>query len=68
MTEQALPLGSDVTVQLDGTELTGYVRHITCAEAGFLAGIEFSGNDQWSAETFRPRHLLDPEDMFPVTL
>lgn len=65
MLDSTLPVGSEVTVRLEGRDLAGIVRHSTSGEAGFLLGVEFHPGSGWSADFYRPRHLLDPQDLFP---
>lgn len=65
MLEISLPVGREVSVRMEGRDLGGVIRHSTQGEAGFLLGIEFDAGSGWSSDFYRPRHLLDPEDLFP---
>lgn len=64
MLESPLPVGCEVSVSLDGSELLGVVRHCTEGQAGFLVGLGFHPGCEWSLEDYRPRHYLDPQDLF----
>ena len=64
MLDCALTIGCEISIRCGGEDLSGIVRHCARHEAGFLLGVEFYPDSQWSSKTFRPRHLLDPQDMF----
>ncbi len=58
--------GIEISVRCGESELVGVVRHSTSHPAGFLLGVEFHADSQWSLKNYNPRHLFDPQDMFSV--
>ena len=59
-TENALPEGSQVVVNLNGVPAELIVRYCDWREIGYFAGLTFAPGSQWSMEDFSPRHLTDP--------
>ena len=53
--------GTEVVIQYGQGTLPGVIRYCVYQEIGYFLGIEFTGDCQWPAGRFQPKHLLDPE-------
>jgi len=60
--ERAVLPGSEITVNYGDGSMSGIVRYCLFRDIGYFLGVEFEGY-RWSAEEFKPQHLLDPEDL-----
>jgi hypothetical protein len=61
--ESAMPCGTQVSVRYGDGQLTGTVRHCLYQGIGYFLGIEFDPGCRWSRKHFRPRHLLDLQQL-----
>jgi hypothetical protein len=62
-TEISIPPGSRITFQLGAEEFTGRVCYSAYRDCGYLIGIRFREEDEWSEEIASPNHLLCLEDI-----
>ena len=61
--ETAIPLGVQLRFECDKHEFSGEVRYCTYHEIGYFVGVELEPESQWSRRTFKPRHLLDLQEL-----
>jgi hypothetical protein len=61
--EIGVPLGVNLRFACSQQEFAGAVRYCTYQEIGYFVGVAFEPPLQWSRRTFRPRHLLDLQEM-----
>jgi hypothetical protein len=61
--EIAVPMGVSLHFACSQQEFAGAVRYCTYQEIGYFVGVAFEPPLQWSRRTFRPRHLLDLQDV-----
>jgi cbb3-type cytochrome oxidase cytochrome c subunit len=66
--DQFVDVGTEVTLQYSGGELTGSVRYCCYRDGNYCVGIEFHEGSEWSRKSFHPKHLFDPRRIVPQTL
>jgi hypothetical protein len=66
--DQPVPLQTELRISYPKGELTGKVRYCVYREIGYFLGIEFAPGSRWSAQHFRPQHLLDPRRLVIRTI
>jgi hypothetical protein len=59
-TDQALPLGTAVSITCEEYEMAGSVTSCEIDPLGYFVRVALS--DEWTAAVFRPEHLFDPEN------
>ncbi len=64
-TENELPEGDVVLINLNGTRIRAMVRYCCWREIGFFTGLTFAPGSHWSSANFQPRHLTDPMILSP---
>jgi hypothetical protein len=58
--DQPIPLQTGLRITYPKGELMGIVRYCVFREIGYFLGIEFEPGSRWSAQHFKPQHMLDP--------
>jgi hypothetical protein len=61
--EIPVPVGVQLHFSCDRQELAGEVRYCTYQEIGYYVGVEFEPQSHWSRREFRPKHLLDLQEI-----
>jgi hypothetical protein len=61
--EIAVPLGVNLRFVCEAHEFSGEVRYCEYADIGYFVGVELEAQSQWSRRTFKPRHLLDLQEL-----
>jgi len=61
--EMAIPLGVSLRLVCPKQEFVGEVRYCTYQEIGYFVGVKFEPQSHWSRRTFKPRHLLDLQQL-----
>jgi len=61
--EEPLPMGVRVRWEEPRQSVQGYVRYCVYREIGYFVGIEFDPTFRWSKKAFKPRHLLDLQEL-----
>jgi hypothetical protein len=61
--EIAVPLGVILRFACEKHEFSGEVRYCSYAEIGYFVGVELEPQSRWSRRTFKPRHLLDLQEL-----
>ena len=61
--EMAVPLGVSLSFACDQHELSGVVRYCSYNEIGYFVGVALGPQSHWSRRLFKPRHLLDLEEL-----
>jgi len=61
--EVAIPLGVTLRFACEKHEFSGEVRYCTYHEIGYFVGVALSAQSHWSRRTFKPRHLLDLQEL-----
>ena len=61
-----MPVEELIRVRLGRKTIEGRVSYCAYHEIGYFAGLNFTANQQWSEQMFRPKHLVDPATP-PVT-
>ena len=61
--EVAVPLGVSLRVACPKQEYIGEVRYCSYQEIGYFVGIQFEPQSHWSRRTYKPRHLLDLQEL-----
>jgi len=59
-TDEALPLGTAVSITCEECELAGSVTGCEIDPLGYFVQVALS--DEWTVAVFRPEHLFDPEN------
>jgi hypothetical protein len=65
--EMAVPLGVSLRFACDQHEFAGEVRYCTYNEIGYFVGVELAPQSHWSRRSFKPRHLLDLQELVENT-
>jgi hypothetical protein len=63
--ETPIPLNTEIAVHLPDDTFRGTIRYCVHREIGYYLGIEFAEGTRWSAQTYRPQHLFDPQKLIP---
>jgi hypothetical protein len=61
--ESPIPCGTRVSLGYGDGHLDGKVRYCLYQGIGYFVGIEFDEGCRWSRKHFRPRHLLDVQQL-----
>jgi len=61
--EEPIPLGLKVRWDEPRQAFQGYVRYCVYREIGYFVGVEFDPSFKWSKRAFKPRHLLDLQEL-----
>jgi len=61
--ESPMPCGTPVAMRHADGQLNGVVRYCLYQGIGYFLGIEFDEGCRWSRKHFRPRHLLDVQQL-----
>jgi len=61
--EIAVPLGAQIRFTCEKHEFSGEVRYCKYAEIGYFVGVQLEPQSHWSRRKFKPRHLLDLQDL-----
>ncbi|MFL6354406.1 MAG: hypothetical protein ACJ74Z_21500 [Bryobacteraceae bacterium] len=61
--ESAMSCGTPVSIRYGDGRLSGTVRYCLYQGIGYFLGIEFDPDCRWSRKDFRPRHLLDLQQL-----
>ena len=61
--EVGVPLGVNLRFTCEEHEFTGEVRYCSYNEIGYFVGVELEPRSQWSRRMFKPRHLLDLQEL-----
>jgi hypothetical protein len=61
--ENAMLCGTPVSMRYGDGQLTGTVRYCLYQGIGYFLGVEFDPGCRWSRKHFRPRHLLDLQQL-----
>lgn len=66
--ENAIAVGTAVSVRYGDGELLGVVRYCRYEVIGYFAGIELAEGCRWSSQHYRPEHLLNPAELMDRTI
>ena len=66
--ESAMSNGTPVSMRYGDGQLTGTVRYCLYQGIGYFLGVEFDPGCRWSRKHFRPRHLLDIEQLVKTVI
>ena len=58
--EFRVPVGCTIRFVCKGEELEATVRYCVYREIGYFVGVVFAPGGRWSAQRFKPNHMLDP--------
>ena len=61
--ESPMPCGTPVSLGYGDGHLNGTVRYCLYQGLGYFLGVEFDEGCRWSRKHFRPRHLLDVQQL-----
>jgi len=61
--EVAVPLGVSLRFTCLKHEFVGEVRYCSYQEIGYFVGLQLAPKSHWSRRTFKPRHLLDLQEL-----
>jgi hypothetical protein len=61
--ENPMACGTPVSLRYGGGQLSGTVRYCLYQGIGYFLGVEFDEGCRWSRKQFRPRHLLDLQQL-----
>jgi hypothetical protein len=61
--EMAVPLGVTMRVACPKHEFVGEVRYCVYREIGYFVGVQFEPQSHWSKKAYKPRHLLDLQQL-----
>jgi hypothetical protein len=61
--ETALPEGAQVRWESPHQTFSGNVRYCVYREIGYFVGVQFDQSCKWNKKAFRPRHLLNPQQL-----
>ena len=61
--EEPVPLGVSVRFTCLKHEFVGEVRYCSYQEIGYFVGVQLAPKSHWSRRTFKPRHLLDLQEL-----
>ncbi|MBI3207947.1 MAG: PilZ domain-containing protein [Candidatus Solibacter usitatus] len=61
--EAALPLDAAVRIRHADWKVEGVVRYCVHKEEGFFIGLRLDEGCKWNEQTFRPKHLLNPDKL-----
>jgi len=61
--EVAVPEGVSLHIVCPKQEFVGEVRYCVYQEIGYFVGVKFEPQSHWSRRAFKPRHLLDLQEL-----
>jgi hypothetical protein len=61
--EAPVPLAAKISWDSHKHRFRGEVRYCVYREVGYFVGVELEAGSRWSQESFKPRHLLDPQTL-----
>ena len=61
--EAPVPLGASLRFTRLKHEFVGEVRYCSYQEIGYFVGMQLAPKSHWSRRTFKPRHLLDLQEL-----
>jgi hypothetical protein len=61
--ETPVPLAAKISWDSHKHRFRGEVRYCVYREVGYFVGVELEAGSRWSEESFKPRHLLDPQTL-----
>jgi hypothetical protein len=61
--EVPVPPGVNLKFTCKKHEFSGEVRYCKYAEVGYFVGVQLEPQSHWSRRTFKPRHLLDLQEL-----
>jgi hypothetical protein len=61
--EVAVPVGVTLRFACPKQEFVGEVRYCSYQEIGYFVGVQLAPQSHWSRKSFRPRHLLDLQEL-----
>ncbi len=61
--EKRIADGTPVTINYGGGTLVGKVRYCGFRDTSYFLGIQFEDGCEWSESSYRPEHLLNPQEM-----
>jgi hypothetical protein len=61
--ENSMPCGTPISLRYGDGQLNGTVRYCLYQGLGYFLGVEFDEGCRWSRKQFRPRHLLDLQQL-----
>jgi len=59
----SVPPGVKLQISCPKHSFVGEVRYCTYQEIGYFVGIQFEPQSHWSRRSFKPRHLLDLQEL-----
>jgi hypothetical protein len=63
LTDTPIPVDSAVRIRCGEKTLEGIVRSCAHSDLGHSVAMEFNADQQWSPRVFRPKHLLDVQNL-----
>lgn len=61
--EARIPEDTPVRIRYSGGELVGVIRYCAFRDTSYFLGVQFGEGCTWSADHFKPAHLLDPREL-----
>lgn len=61
--ETAVPAGVSLRLTFPKGEFVGEVRYCVYQEIGYFVGLKFEPQSHWSRRAYKPRHLLDLQEL-----
>ena len=61
--ETPVPFGARLEITCPKHSFVGIVRYCTYQEIGYFVGVQFEPQSHWSRRSFKPRHLLDLQEL-----
>jgi hypothetical protein len=61
--EAPVPTGVKLQIVCPKHSFVGVVRYCTYQEIGYFVGVQFEPQSHWSRRAFKPRHLLDLQEL-----
>jgi hypothetical protein len=65
--ETSVPLGAKVHWHSHAQRFSGKVRYCVYREIGYFVGVEFDERSKWSESAFKPKHLLNPQQLITTS-
>jgi len=66
--DKPIPLETVVHINHPKGVFTGSVRYCLFREIGYFLGVQLAPGCQWSPETYRPQHMLDPRSLLEAEI
>ncbi|HUB78352.1 MAG TPA: PilZ domain-containing protein [Bryobacteraceae bacterium] len=61
--EVPIPTGVRIQISCPRNSFVGTVRYCSYQEIGYFVGLQFEPQSHWSRRSFKPRHLLDLQEL-----